>query len=143
MSTNLSDLVRRKMEADHLSLRAAGIEAGVAHTTIGRVLKEESVDLLTLEKVCDWLSVPVTSILDVKDEDSELLAQMASAVALCPELSEVFSEIADLVLAGEIDQTILSEVASFASYRLGLQKTRLLSNEEAEQTILPQNREAD
>ena len=127
MSANLSDLVKRKMETDHLSLRAAGNEAGVAHTTIDRVLKGESVDLLTLEKVCEWLSIPVMSALDVKDDQSELFEQIASAVALCPELNDVFSEIVDLVVAGEVDQQILSEVASFASYRLNLHKEKALT----------------
>ena len=122
MSTTLSDLVKRKMEQDHLSLRAAGAQAGVAHTTIDRVIKDESVDLATLEKVCDWLGVPVMSVLDIENDEDETLEQIAAALALCPELSDVFTEIAERALAGEIDQAILREVAAFASYRLGLQK---------------------
>jgi transcriptional regulator with XRE-family HTH domain len=120
VSAKLSDLVRRKMDAEHLSLRSAGAEAGVAHTTIDRVLKEESLDLETLDKVCQWLSVPVASVLELDDQRSDLLDRITEIVSMCPELSDVFSEIADKVMRGEIDQTILNEVAGFASYRLGI-----------------------
>jgi DNA-binding Xre family transcriptional regulator len=118
MNVALSDLVKRKMEEEHLSLRGAGAAADVAHTTIDRVIKGEPVDLLTLEKVCDWLAVPVTSILDLREDEGDLSAQVAAIVAMCPELEVVFSEMSNLVVSGEIDKDVLSEVAAFAAYRL-------------------------
>lgn len=139
MSTLLSDLVKRKMQQENLSLRSAGTQAGVAHTTIDRVLKEESVDLNTLEKVCDWVGVPVTSVLDINDDGNKILDQIAAAIALCPELEDVFSEIADHVLGGELDQSILGEVAAFASYRLGQQLRQTNIHEHSDQNVSVKN----
>jgi len=118
MATNLRDLLKRKMESEHLSLRAAGVRADVAHTTIDRVLKDQSVDFETIEKICDWLGVPVTSVLDVKEENAEMMDQIASVLALSPELAGVFNELAEKVLSGEVDASVLGEVAAFTSYRI-------------------------
>jgi hypothetical protein len=43
MSKTLKNLVEMKMEQENLSLRKAGDQAGVAHTTIDRVTKEKSI----------------------------------------------------------------------------------------------------
>lgn len=118
MSKSLSDLVQRKMEAENLSLRSAGDQAGVAHTTIDRIIKDKSVDFDTIEKVCGWLGVPVTTVLDIQKDDRKILDQIASVLALSPQLAGVFSELAERVIAGEVDSGVLAEVAAFTSYRL-------------------------
>lgn len=139
MSAKLSGLVRLKMENEHLSLRSAAEQIGVAHTTVDRVLKEEPVDLTTLEKICDWVGIPVTAVLDISDDNNEVMDQLSAAMALCPELSDVFTEIAEKVLKGELEQSILSEVASFASYRLNLHKRKVEKNESANIDVLLEN----
>ena len=62
MSDALRELVNLKMKKENLSLRKAGIQAGVAHTTIDRVCKGESVDLETVQKISDWVGVPVSTL---------------------------------------------------------------------------------
>jgi DNA-binding Xre family transcriptional regulator len=118
MATNLSDLLKRKMETERLSLRAAGERVDVAHTTIDRVLKDQSVDFDTIEKICDWLGIPVASVLDIKDKNAAMMNKISSLLALSPALAGVFSELADKVLSGEVDPGVLEELAAFTSYRL-------------------------
>ena len=48
MVETLAALVQRKMEKEHPSLRTAGKQADVAHTTIDRVRNGETVDLETV-----------------------------------------------------------------------------------------------
>ena len=139
MSTKLSELVQRKMEQEHLSLRAAGAQADISHTTIDRIIKDDTVDLGTLEKVCDWLGVPVTTVLDAGKYSNDVIEQIANAIALCPELADVFGEIADRVVAGEIDPSILVEVASFASYRLGIHKQEVKQYEKSSKKVYAEN----
>jgi transcriptional regulator with XRE-family HTH domain len=140
MSTNFGDLVRRKMEQENLSLRSAGEKAGVAHTTIDRILKDRSVDFETMEKVCLWLGVPVTSILDIRQDNQEIMDQVASVLSLSPQLAGVFSELADKVISGEIDANILAEVAAFTSYRLNSPLFGAVLNESDNTPVLHEGR---
>lgn len=143
MATKLSDLVQRKMEAENLSLRAAGREADVAHTTIVRILNEDSVDFETIEKVCDWLGVPVTTVIDVREDSQEVMDQIVSVLALSPELAGVFSELAEKVISGEVDPSVLSEVAAFTSYRLHspLYGDKVGNEQRNNENVLQENRE--
>lgn len=141
MATKLSDLVHRKMEAENLSLRAAGEQVGVAHTTIDRILKDKSVDFETIEKVCDWLGVPVATVLDVREDSQEIMDQIASILALSPQLSGVFSELAEKVISGEVDPSILAEVAAFTSYRLNSPLYGAGENEQSSEEVLHEDRE--
>jgi transcriptional regulator with XRE-family HTH domain len=126
------------MEDEGLSLRTAGEQAGIAHTTIARVMNDESVDFSTVDTICRWLGVPVPAALEVRQDGMEILEQIAAVLAINPELSDVFSEIADKVIAGEISREILAEVAAFASYRLKTHKEE--SNERSDQDVLLENR---
>jgi transcriptional regulator with XRE-family HTH domain len=118
MSSNLSTILKKKMTEENLSLRNAGDKAGVAHTTIDRILKEKSVDLETLQKVCDWIGIPLSSVIDVGEEQSELFEDIAALFALNPEFTKVFSEMADKVKKGKLDADILAELTGYASYRM-------------------------
>jgi transcriptional regulator with XRE-family HTH domain len=142
VNNNLSDLVRRKMEVENLSLRAAGDKVGVAHTTIDRILRGLSVDLETIEKLCAWLGVPVTSVLDIREDSHEIIDQIASALALSPQLSVVFGELAKRVLAGEVEATVLAEVAAFTSYRLYNNLSGDKIDEPSHEEVLLGNRKA-
>ena len=115
---DLAQLVKKKMEDEKLSLRAAGKQAGVAHTTIDRILKGEQVDLSTMEKVSQWVEIPVSDALDLKSGDKGLQGDIASLVGLHPELGEVFSTLANEIFKGNLDSTILAEITGFASFRL-------------------------
>lgn len=134
MNNTLGDLVKRKMDKENLSLRKAGKQAGVAHTTIDRALNGESLDYQTLEKICDWLGVPVITVIDAQQDNKKqdynikTLEKIAKTVALCPEFEEVFSEVAEEVLAGKLSISILDEITSFASFRLYKHQERTNQN---------------
>ena len=57
MATGLAIYLRERMLKDRLSSRAAGKAAGVAHTTIMRILDGKDVSVDTLEKVCAFLEI--------------------------------------------------------------------------------------
>ena len=118
MSETLKNLVKLKMKDENLSLRKAGDQAGVAHTTIDRVLKKETIDLETMEKICKWVGIPVSAVLDAGDEKSEMVDEVAALFAMNEEFSFVFDELASRIKTGELDTTILSEINAFVSYRM-------------------------
>jgi len=118
MSKALKNLVEMKMKQENLSLRKAGDQAGVAHTTIDRVIKEESIDMETMEKVCNWLGVPLGAILDEEVKGTERLQHIATLFSMNDEFERVFSEIAMKIKSGTLDRDIITEITSFASFRL-------------------------
>ena len=118
MAETLAALVKLKMEEEQLSLRKAGIQADVAHTTIDRVRNGETVDLGTVKKICDWLGVPVSSVVDVGEEKKAMMEEVASLFALNEEFSEVFTKIANKIKDGKLSTDILIEITGFASYRM-------------------------
>lgn len=118
MAIDFGDLVKKKMEEENLSLRTAGKQAGVAHTTIDRVIKGESVDLSTMEKISQWVGIAVSDALDMKNKEEGIKGEIATLIALNPEFEEVFSAIASEIAKGNLSTDILIELTGFASYRL-------------------------
>ena len=124
MTVSLQELVKTKLKQENLSLRKAGKHANVAHTTIDRVLKGEQVDLVTIEKICAWLNIPVSKVLDIKREESTYKSDFPGLIALYPELGEVLVELAVEITQHNMDPTILSEIAGFISYRMQMYKDK-------------------
>ena len=118
MSDALRELVNLKMKKENLSLRKAGIQAGVAHTTIDRVCKGESVDLETVQKISDWVGVPVSTLVDIGEVKSPMVDDIAVLFSLNEEFAEVFTEVAKRIKAGELPPELLSEITAFTSFRL-------------------------
>ncbi len=121
MSQILKNLVEAKMKEEKLSLRKAGDKAGVAHTTIQRVLDDESLDLATVEKVCDWLGVPVSAVLNTESEEFNMAKEISILFAKNDEFAEVFSSLAKHLELGAIDSTILAEITAFTAFRIDQQ----------------------
>jgi transcriptional regulator with XRE-family HTH domain len=120
MSDALRDLVNLKMKKENLSLRKAGIQAGVAHTTIDRVCKGESVDLETVQKISDWVGVPVSTLVDIGEVKSPMLDDIAVLFSLNDEFAEVFTEVAKRIKAGELSPDFLTEITAFTTFRMDL-----------------------
>jgi len=118
MSNRLRDIVKQKMNQDKLSLRTAGDQVGVSHTTIDRVLKEKSVDLETVQKVCDWVGIPITNVLDINQANVEMVDEVAALISLNPELKKVLRKLDNNIKIGALNPIILSEIAAFISYRM-------------------------
>ena len=118
MPVNLQELVRVKMEEEGLSLRKAGDQAGVAHTTIDRVLNGKQIDLSTLMKISAWLNIPASEVIVLKESTETLKSDITSLNALHPELGEVFSTLTDEIIKGNVSPTILAEITGFTDYRM-------------------------
>jgi transcriptional regulator with XRE-family HTH domain len=122
----LSELLRKRMDTEGLSVRDAGKRIGVSHATVARAVNGETVEVDTLVKISQFLGVPVENVLDVKEKPSELEEQIMMVLSIEPELAQVFSELAEKIVNQKIDKKVLSEVAAFAAYRL-----QILTKEES------------
>jgi len=118
MEVSLAELVKAKMDDENLSLRKAGKVAGVAHTTIDRVLKGGDVDLVTVEKISRWVGIPVSKAIDLKNAEGGIQGDITTLIGLHPEFGEVLSALAKEIIVGGLSSEILIEITGFMSYRL-------------------------
>jgi DNA-binding Xre family transcriptional regulator len=114
MPTTLAIYLRERMLKDNLSARAASREAGVAHTTIMRILDGKDVSVDTLEKVCQYLEI------DPGDIIGGGVSEFSSIISQEPELERVFTLALEKLRAGEITQDTIREIARYASWRINL-----------------------
>jgi len=114
----LAKLLRQRLDAEGLSVRDAGELIGVSHSTVARAVNGEEVKIDTLTKICDFLGVPVETILNIRGEKDELMDRIVTVISIEPELAEVFSEISKDLTEGRINSNILFEIAAFAQFRL-------------------------
>ena len=114
----LPELLKKRMETEKLSLRDAKKLIGVSHATIARVLQGETVKIETLVKIAVFLNVPMEDLLDVKEKPSDIMQQIVMVLSIEPELTQVFTEIAQKIENDETYKIVLAEVAAFAAYRL-------------------------
>lgn len=129
----LSELLSKRLETEGLSVRDAGQLIGVSHSTVARAVNGETVEVDTLVKIANFLGVPVENILEPKDDPDAILEQVMMVISIEPELSRVFSEIAQKIVDKQLDKKVLSEVAAFAAYRLQLSNQS--SNVAAEERV--------
>jgi len=129
----LSELLSKRLETEGLSVRDAGQLIGVSHSTVARAVNGETVEVDTLVKIANFLGVPVKNILEPKDDPDAILEQVMMVISIEPELSRVFSEIAQKIVDKQLDKKVLSEVAAFAAYRLQLSSQS--SNVAAEERV--------
>ena len=114
----LQNLVAARMKEEHLSLRQAGNQVGVVHTTIQRVLDNESINLPTVEKVCDWLGVPVSAVVDTVSQELEMAIEISTLFSTNIEFAEVFSNLAQKIQSSAINPTIFSEITAFLAFSI-------------------------
>lgn len=114
----LSELLQKRMEMEGLSVRRAADKIGVSHSTVARAANGQTVEVDTLVKLADFLGVEVLDLLDVKETPDEVYQQISMVISMEPELEDVFKKIAEKIEAGELEKTILDEVAAFAAFRL-------------------------
>jgi transcriptional regulator with XRE-family HTH domain len=112
-----------KMRQRNLSLRQAGKEIGVSHTTISRILQGQTADIDTLIAMCKWLGISPSDVLDSNVEGpSGLGARIATVLETNPKLAVVFEEAIGRLEEGEITPQTIEDLIAYMSYRLGLDK---------------------
>lgn len=123
MTDTIARLLEERMGERGLSLRKAGREIGVAHTTLARILNGEPYDVPTAEKIADWLGMPLSTLLDTggASEDRETLAaKIAAVLETEPRLARVFGDAMERVLNGEMSNEAFRDLAAYAAFKLQL-----------------------
>jgi len=114
----LANLLKERMRVDGLAVRDVAAVTGVSHSTIARAANNETVTVSTLVALCNFLGVPLSSVLEAKKNPDEVFEQISMVIAIEPELSQVFGDIARKINAGELDTQVLAEIGAFAAYRI-------------------------
>lgn len=117
----LAGILKDELSKRGLSTRDAARQIGVAHTTVARILNNVPVDIGTLRKVCDYLGLQVSSVLNVEDKSPlGLASKIALVVEKQPELGKVFSDAVDAVVNGELTNDDLADIVGYAAYKINL-----------------------
>jgi transcriptional regulator with XRE-family HTH domain len=112
----LSDELRRR----GLSERAAAREIGVAHTTFGRAVRGEEVDLPTIRKIAAWLNVRPSVLVDLGvDDDASLADKIELLISSEPELKDIFQEAVERVEQQRMSPGEFRELVRYAAFRMG------------------------
>lgn len=117
----LSILLKEAIEKKGLSERKTAEAIGVSPTTIGRVLRGESIDVDTLVAICDWMNINPSHVLDSRlSGNDSLVAALTAIVESDPRLATVFDEALEKLYNQEIGPDDLRELLRYAAYRLHL-----------------------
>jgi transcriptional regulator with XRE-family HTH domain len=123
MNATLARLIEERMAAGGMSLRQAGREIGIAHTTLKRILDGEPYDVATAQKIADWLGVPLSTLLDTggtSEDKATLAAKIAAVIETEPRLARVFGDAMDRVLKGEVSNEAFRDLAAYAAFKFQL-----------------------
>ena len=123
MTATLARLIEERMGAEVKSLRRAGREIGIAHTTLKRILEGEPYDVSTAQKIADWLGVPLSTLLDsggTSEDKDTLAAQIAAVLETEPRLAEVFGRAMQRVLSGKMSNEAFRDLAAYAAFKIQL-----------------------
>ena len=114
-------LLEQRMKERSLSIREAAKEIGVSHTTISRIINEQTTaDIYTLIAVSKWLGCTPSSLLngEVGGKDA-LVPKIAALVEAYPDLAAVLEKALERVEKEEISPDVLVDLMRYAAYRLG------------------------
>jgi transcriptional regulator with XRE-family HTH domain len=118
----LSKMLREKIKDKHLSLRDTGIEIGVSHTTVARIIEGKEIDMVTVEKIAKWMNVPIATLLNVDKPNEELWNKLQVVFSQHPELYKIFNDFIDGVMNDEVASSILTEIVAYAEFRIKYSK---------------------
>ena len=122
----LGTLLRDEMRHQGLSVRSAAKAIGVAHTTVQRALDGENLDLSTSEKICKWLKIPLSQLIDTNSGDDDHLADLSKKMivllAKMPRLSVVMTDLFTAMTNGELTSNEVEDILSYAEFRLQQRK---------------------
>jgi len=118
----LSEIIEDKLKKDGISIREASRQVGVSATTISRIMNKESIDVETLVRVCEWLNVSPSDIIDSELNDERAMgSRIAAILQTNPEISEVFVEALNRLEQGRLDLDTMRDIVSYATWKINLQ----------------------
>ena len=119
----LKDWLAHELESRNLrSLREAGRQIGVAHTTIQRLLAGASVDVATLEKLAEWSGVNKVTLLQAMgihmpvDTTDHAAWDMISG--RYPELADPLKLLIERYRNGELRPDAVASIGEFIKFTL-------------------------
>jgi transcriptional regulator with XRE-family HTH domain len=117
-------ILKEKMEEKGIGPRKFALQCGVSHTTIYRLLNGEPADVDTLVKICNYLEISPASALNSSSVGKDALAaQIALVLEKEPKLQQLFEEISQKIVKGEISDDVLGDIVAYASYKLSFIKS--------------------
>lgn len=116
----LSTMLEAKLKEEGLSIRQAAKITGVAHSTILRTLRGESIDLETVLSFAKWLEVKPATLLNAMSENDTLAEKLTIVLKQSPKLADTFEEAIGKFVEGKIPLAIVNDIAAYASYRIRL-----------------------
>jgi len=119
----LKDWLANELESRNIrSLREAGRQIGVAHTTIQRILAGASVDVATLEKLATWSGVETTVLLKAMGIHMPIETSDAATWDLVagryPELSEPLKELLSRYRDGTLSPETAASIGKYIKFTL-------------------------
>ena len=115
----LVQLVKTEMDTHHLSIRQAARQIGVAHTTLFRVLNSRPVDLSTLNAVCTWLDINMSTLVATEGRgDDAVVAKIAVLLQRNPGLKDVLMQELDALEEGTLSEKDMVEILAFIAFRV-------------------------
>jgi DNA-binding Xre family transcriptional regulator len=119
----LATLIKNEIASRGISHRAAAREAGISQTTIIKMAKGGPADIDTIVKVCAWLKVDPSDVIDgLKQGDDQLVKNLALLIRRQPKLAQVFTNLLGQFLAGDMTQEEVLDVVNYASYKLSMRR---------------------
>jgi len=110
----LRQLVVEELRRRNISLREAGRQAGVAHTTIVRLMDDsQNYRMSTVEKVADWLGVSTSDL--VGNSTSE---QLMTFLDKHPALRMALDEALEKYRLEEVPYNVIEDILNYITYRL-------------------------
>ena len=115
----LGIILRDRLKERGLSARDAAPLTGVSHGTIDRVIKGEEVDIDTLVKLCNWLDISPSTILDTRAiSGTSVVASVAALIEAEPNLKNLFTEAISGLKKGELESKVLTDIFYYATFRI-------------------------
>ena len=115
----LAQLVQTEMDRRHLSIRQAARQIGVAHTTLFRVLHSRPVDLSTLNAICTWLDIDMSTLVATEGRgDDAVVAKIAVLLQRNPGLKDVLMQELDALEEGTLSEKDMVEILAFIAFRV-------------------------
>lgn len=119
MNQLFTQLLKKKIETNKLSIREAARQIGVAHTTLIRSLEGNTIDIDTLIAISHWLQINPSDAMDslitnetAKEKKIFLLFQYF------PGLGEKLEQITEMIEMDGLDPKILEDVFEYIEFRL-------------------------
>jgi transcriptional regulator with XRE-family HTH domain len=126
----LKNLVTSEIQRKNFSVRAAARDAGLSHTSMVRILNEDPVEFDTLITISKWLGVKPSTLIDgLSSDGDDLVTNLAVLIERERGLADVFKVLLEEYISGGITQEEISDVVSYATYKLNRRKNAILAKD--------------